>query len=220
MVQDITTVIFANGVFNHLPELDNIMSQAVLVIAADGGANHCDKLGITPDILLGDLDSIDPALLTTYQHKGITIERHPPQKDATDLELALDLAVAKGATTIWLLGALGGRWDMSLANILLAASAKYQDRHILLAGAGCTMRILHPGQSHTISGRPEQKVSLLALQGDVHGVSITGFAYPLSGHTLSFGSSRGVSNLMLADKATVQQSDGTLLCVLFHESSE
>ncbi len=217
MIQNMTAVIFANGELNQAPELDEIMSQAELVIAADGGANHCDKFGITPDILLGDLDSIDPALLTSYQDKGIAIERHPIQKNATDLELALDLAVEKGARTIWLIAALGGRWDMSLANLMLAASAKYQDQHIFLAGQDCTMQILHPSQIHTIRGRAEQKISLLALQGDVHGVTLTGFAYLLSGQTLLFGSSRGVSNLMLTNEATVQHADGTLLCVLFDE---
>ena len=212
-----TAIIFANGVLNQPAELGALIRQAKLVIAADGGAKHCEKLGFTPDILLGDLDSINPALLTIYQDKGIAIERHPPQKDATDLELALDLAVAKDARTIWLLGALGGRWDMSLANIMLAASAKYQGQHIFLAGQNCIMQILHPGETRTISGRAEQKVSLLALQGDVHGVNLTGFAYPLSGETLLFGSSRGVSNFMLTSEATVQHTDGTLLCVLFDE---
>lgn len=217
MIQKMTAVIFANGVLNRAPKLDELIHQAELVIAADGGANHCDMLGITPDFLLGDLDSIDPAVLTNYQHKGIAIKRHPPRKDATDLELALDLAVEKGARMVWLIGALGGRWDMSVANILLAASAKYQDLHIFLAGQDCTMQILHPGPIHTIRGEAEQKVSLLALQSDVHGVTLTGFAYPLTEHTLLFGSSQGVSNLMLADEATVQHADGTLLCVLFSD---
>ena len=217
MNNTMTVVIFANGVLNQLPELDKLIGQAELVIAADGGANHCDQLGITPDILLGDFDSIDPAVLTTYQDKGVVIKRHPPQKDATDLELALDLAVARGGQTIWLLGVLGGRWDMSLANIMLAGSAKYQGQNILLAGQDCIMQILHAGSSHTITGQPDQKVSLLALQGDVRGVTLTGFAYPLTQQTIVFGSSLGVSNIMLTNEATVHHAEGTLLCVLFSE---
>ncbi len=212
-------VIFANGILDPVPELDTLIDQAELIIAADGGANHCNRLGITPDILLGDLDSIDPDLLATYQDKGIVIQRHPRHKDATDLELALDLAVDKGARIIRLIGALGGRWDMSLANIMLAASDKYKNQEILLSGQDCSMQILHPGKTYTISGMPGQKVSMVPLKGDVHDVTLTGFAYPLTGQTILFGSSLGVSNIMNIDQATVQHSAGILLCVLFSEES-
>ncbi len=210
-------VIFANGTLDPSAELDSLINQAELVIAADGGASHCNRLGITPDILLGDLDSIDPPLLAAYQDKAIAIQRHPRHKDATDLELALDLAVEKGARTIRLIGALGGRWDMSLANIMLAASDKYKNQEILLSGQDCSMQILHPGKDCTLSGRPGQKVSLVPLKGDVHGVTLTGFAYPLTGQTILFGSSLGVSNIMHTDQATVQHREGILLCVLFSE---
>ncbi len=210
-------VIFANGTLDPAPELDILIDQAELIIAADGGANHCNRLCITPDILLGDLDSIDPALLATYQNKNIAIHRHPRHKDATDLELALDLAVDKSARTIWLIGALGGRWDMSLANIMLAASDKYKNHKIFLLGQDCSMQILHPGKTNTITDRTEQKLSLLPLKGDVHGVTLTGFAYPLADQTLLFGSSRGVSNIMNSNQATVEHTEGILLCILFEE---
>ncbi len=217
MKKNMHAVIFANGSLAHAPELDILVNQADLVIAADGGANHCNKLGIIPDILLGDLDSIDQAVLTVYQKKGVSIQRHPPRKDATDLELALDLALEKGARTIWLFGALGGRWDMSLANIMLAANDKYRDLQIFLAGLNCSMQILHPGKTHSIDGSPGQKVSLLPLKGDVQGVTLTGFSYPLTGQAIVFGSSRGVSNTINTDQATVQHIEGILLCVLFSE---
>ncbi len=152
------TLIFANGTLDHSPHLAGLLKQADLLIAADGGANHCAKLDITPDILLGDLDSINPAILATYENEEVAIHRFPRRKDATDLELALDLATEKGTRAIWLIGALGGRWDMSLANIMLAASAKYKDRDIFLLGLDCSIRILHPGKVHTINGTTDQKV--------------------------------------------------------------
>lgn len=210
-------LILANGILDHLPDVPVLLRQADLVIAADGGANHCAKLGITPDILLGDLDSIDPAILAAYERDGVAIHRHPTRKDATDLELALDLAVGKGARTIQLVGALGGRWDMSLANIMLAASDKYRGQEIFLLGEKCSMQILHPGKAHTVNATAGQKVSLLPLKGDVHGVTLTGFEYPLTDHTIHFGSTLGVSNITNKRKATVQQREGILLCVLFSE---
>ncbi len=211
-------LIFANGSLNRSTELTALLRQAEFVIAADGGSIHCEKLGITPDILLGDLDSVDPKILAAYRQQGIPIQSHPPRKDATDLELALDLAMAKGARTIWLVGALGGRWDMSLANIMLAARDKYKDCELFLQGQDCSMQILHPGREHTINGRPDQKVSILPLKSDAHGVTLKGFEYPLKNHSINFGSSLGVSNIMTGDQATVQHTEGILLCVLFREN--
>ncbi|GAB6192214.1 thiamine diphosphokinase [Desulfocastanea catecholica] len=211
------TLIFANGTLDHSPELAVLLEKADLIIAADGGANHCAQFAVTPDILLGDLDSIDAHILAAYEHAGTSIHRHPKQKDATDLELALDLAQEKGARTVWLVGALGGRWDMSLANVMLAAGEKYQEQHIFLLASNCSMHILHPGKEHTISGAPGQKVSVLPLKGDACGVTLHGFAYPLTDQTIPFGSSRGVSNIMRGNTATIHHTAGILLCVLFEE---
>ena len=210
-------VIFANGLLDHTPELDTLLKQADLIIAADGGASHCSGLGITPDILIGDLDSIDPPLLSSYRNKGIAIHRHPQRKDATDLELAIDLAIKKGTRTIWLLGALGGRWDMSLANIMLAASDKYKNQKIRLSGQDCFMQILHPGIKHPIEGRPGQKISFLPLKSDAEAVTLTGFDYPLTQQIIPFGSSLGVSNIMTTKQASVHHTRGILLCVFFSE---
>lgn len=211
------TLIFANGTLDHSPELATLLNQADLIIAVDGGANHCSRLAVTPDILLGDLDSIDADILAAYEHVGITIRRHPQKKDATDLELALDLAKEKGARTVWLAGALGGRWDMSLANVMLAANEKYQEQHIFLLADNCSMHILHPGKEYTISGAPGQKVSILPLKGDACGVTLHGFTYPLTDQTIPFGSSRGVSNIMRQNTATIHHTAGILLCILFEE---
>ena len=211
------TLIFANGTLDQSAHLTTIIEQADLIIAADGGANHCAVLGIVPGILLGDLDSIDPIILATYRKEGVAIHQHPPRKDATDLELAIDLATQKGAQTIWLTGVLGGRWDMSLANIMLAANDKYKGQEIFVMDKDCSMQILHPGKTHKISGMHYQKVSLLPLKGDVHGVTLTGFEYPLSHQTIPFGATLGVSNILKKKAATVRHAQGILLCILFSE---
>lgn len=210
-------VIFVNGILDPEHDPADILKDTDLIIAADGGADHCRKLDITPDILIGDLDSIDPALVETYSQKKVVIHRHPKKKDATDLELAIDLAVAKKAEEIRLLGALGGRWDMSIANILLAAADKYQKQHIILLGRDCCLRIFHPGTEHLLRGTPGQKVSFMPLKNDAQGVTLTGFEYPLKDHTITFGSSLGVSNIMTDSTATVQHREGVLLCILFSE---
>ena len=207
-------LIFANGELATTPDLSDLLDRAGLIIAADGGANHCARLGIVPDILLGDLDSVETGLLQKLQAQGVAIHRHPPEKDATDLELALDLALDRGATAVWLVGALGGRWDMSLANIMLCALDKYRGLPINLVGADCRMHILRSGQPFTVHPtHPGRKVSLLPLRGDVQGITLEGFQYPLRDASLPFGSSRGISNVLTEEMGTVRLEQGVLLCI-------
>ena len=207
-------LIFANGEFATTPDLSDLLDRAGLIIAADGGANHCARLGIVPDILLGDLDSVETGLLQKLQAQGVAIHRHPPEKDATDLELALDLALDRGATAVWLVGALGGRWDMSLANIMLCALEKYRSLPITLMGADCRMHILRAGHPFTVHPtHPGRKVSLLPLGGDIQGITLEGFQYPLRDASLPFGSSRGISNVLTEETGTVRLEQGVLLCI-------
>ena len=207
-------LIFANGEFATTPDLSDLLDRAGLIIAADGGANHCARLGIVPDILLGDLDSVETGLLQKLQAQGVAIHRHPPEKDATDLELALDLALDRGATAVWLVGALGGRWDMSLANIMLCALEKYRSLPITLMGADCRMHILRAGHPFTVHPtHPGRKVSLLPLGGDIQGITLEGFQYPLRDASLPFGSSRGISNVLTEEMGTVRLEQGVLLCI-------
>lgn len=207
------TLIFANGNFDVFPEFPSLVETADLIIAADGGAAHCASAGILPHVALGDFDSIGRELLEYYEREGVEIYRHPVHKNATDLELALDLAGEKGAQQVCLLGALGGRWDMSMANIMLAAQEKYRKIDVSLVGSGCRMHILHSGREHSVVSSHGIMVSLLPLGGDAEGVTLSGFRYPLTGHTIRFGSSRGVSNLMEAENASVYHRDGVLLCI-------
>ena len=208
------TLIVANGDLAEIPELPDLLARADLILAVDGGANHCRRLGIIPDALIGDLDSIAPAVLQEFQEKAVVIHRHPPRKDATDLELALNLAMNKGAREVWLLAGLGGRWDMSFANVLLLAGEKYQTLSCTVPGPGCIMHILHPGEAFSLTGVPGQKISLLPLANSVHGLTLHGFAYPLQNATLHFGSTQGVSNVRQESAATIQFRTGILLCIV------
>lgn len=131
----------------------------------------------------------------------------------TDLELALDLAVTKNADKVLLFGVLGGRWDMSLSNVMLAASRKYSQMNISLWDEHCHIHILHGGSTLSLQGQPGQITSLIPQSTDVHGVTITGFEYSLENSTLHFGSSRGISNLLLATKGSISIKSGTLLVV-------
>ncbi|MDK9708722.1 MAG: thiamine diphosphokinase [Desulforhopalus sp.] len=214
------TIIFANGAPADPPNLAGLLATATLIIAADGGSNTCERLGILPNVLIGDLDSTATAIVEKYLQKQVAIHRHPPRKDATDLELALDFALLQGARQVVLIGGLGGRWDMSLANILLCAAEKYHSMHISVAETDCTMHLLHPGKPFTLRGLPGERVSLLPLQGGITGLTLQGFDYPLQAASLSFGTTWGVSNVLHHQEATIEFTGGLLLCVHLFATSE
>ncbi len=209
-----SVVIVANGDRAETCYAIDRLHQAELVIAVDGGANHCHQWGITPSILLGDLDSINSAVLHDCIERDVSIHRYPARKDKTDLELALDLALKKGATHVTILSALGGRWDMSLANLLLIASPAYRDIEMTVEGEAATFQIVHSGKTTTLTARRGATVSLIPLRGDAHGVTLTGFEYPLDSETLHFSSTRGISNIVRDEKGTVTLKEGILLAVM------
>ncbi len=206
-------LIFANGPKLSSSALKELLPQADFIIAADGGANNCEILQLTPDILIGDLDSIENDVLKKYQQQGVEIKRFSPHKDATDLELALDEAQSKHAEHIWITGGLGGRWDMSISNIMLAAAAKYADMKLSFLTHDSSLHILQPGQTYHFESAAGQTVSLLPLRGDVSGVTLYGFKYPLDDATITFGSSLGISNVTTARKASITHDQGILLYI-------
>lgn len=205
-------VIFVNGTINDYSEVASWLHPDDYLIAADGGARHCAALGILPVALIGDLDSIPPELLAEYEKAGVTIERHPPRKDETDLELAVRRAVEDGATEILLLGALGGRLDQTLANLLLPARQGWPVP-ILLADGRQLARVLRGDESVTLTGAPGDTVSVVPMSAEVMGISYTGLEYPLVNATLHLGSTQGVSNRLAGESATIRIAGGILLVV-------
>ncbi len=213
-------IIFANGELNH-PEAARLALQpGDVLVAADGGARHCRQLGLAPSILIGDFDSLDEDELTYYQTTGTEIIRHPQRKDHTDLELALRHAYSLGIKEALVFAALGKRWDQTLANLLLPAAADLAGMAIRMAdGPQEVMLLRGPGQL-ILQGQPGDTVSLIPLGGDAHGVSTDQLEYTLSGETLFFGATRGLSNVLLDKAAEVRLKDGLLLCVVIHLEDE
>ncbi|BHH82573.1 thiamine diphosphokinase [Desulforhopalus sp. 52FAK] len=206
------TLILANGELHLSPELLELSKEADYIIAADGGANHCEQLNCIPDIIIGDLDSISDRNLLRLKKSGSEVLQFPVRKDATDLELAIDHAAERGTTEIYCAGLLGGRWDMSLSNIFLLASEKYKDLQCTLFGDECTMHILHPGE-YSFATQLQQRASIIPLNGDGKGVTLSGFEYPLDNYTIHYGSTIGLSNVVCSQKVHIKHSDGVLLVI-------
>jgi len=205
-------ILFANG---ELPDPDAARARirpADRILCADGGTRHALALGLVPDLVIGDLDSLDPADLARWQELGVAIEQHPTDKDATDLELALEAAKRAGAGEVLMLGALGGRLDQELANLMLLASPAFAGLRLSLTSGATTAWIVR--DRITIPGAPGDTLSVLALSPSVEGLTYhAGLRWPLHGFRLAFGSSRGISNEMTASQAEITLRDGVLLVI-------
>ncbi len=163
------------------------------VIAADGGMVHAAVLGLEAELWVGDFDSAPPALQEALAH--IPREAHPTDKDATDGELAVAAALARGARRLILVGALGGQTDQSLAHLLLALRLAQQGIPTLLSSGSEEAYPLLPGQTR-LELPPQSKLSLLPLGGLV-GLSLRGVRWPLERFDVPLGSTRTLSNLAL-----------------------
>lgn len=207
------TVIFANGVLNNLQDVHDIILPDDLIIAADGGMTHCRTLGIKPSIVIGDLDSLDPDYLKSLQTSGTKIIRYPINKDQTDLELALHKALDLGYDEILVLGALGARWDMTIANLLLPAASEFSKVTIRLIDGHQEIILLRGRGELIFNGKKGDMLSIVPLGQDAYGVTLRGLKYPLEDDVLKFGATQGISNVLIDNTATVYLKKGLLFCI-------
>jgi len=190
------------------------LPQPADVIAADSGLAVASALGLAVDHLVGDLDSVDPGAVEAAEAAGTTVERHPAEKDATDLELALDAALARGARRLVVVDGGGDRLDHLLGNVLLLASAAYADTDVEAFCGDAHIAVTRGGgEAVAITGEPGSLVTLLPLGGAARGIVTDGLRYPLHAEDLAPGTTRGVSNELVRDAGSVRLADGTLLVV-------
>jgi thiamine pyrophosphokinase len=190
------------------------LPEGAFVIAADSGLDHAAALGLRVDVLVGDLDSATAPAVRAAEVAGVRIERHPVDKEATDLELALDYALAIGARRVTVVSGGGGaRLDHHLAELVLLASARFAPLH-LDARIGAARAVpVHAGEGVSLTGAPGAVLTLIALGGPASGITTTGLRWPLRAETLEPGSTRGVSNEIVSGPLRVEITGGSLLVV-------
>ena len=174
-----------------------------LVIAADGGLDSLSRIGITPDVFLGDMDSVSASF------SGETI-RFPVRKDETDSFLAYREGARRGYTDFVLLGGTGGREDHTFANISLLYYAKMQGHKIKMIGR-CNEFFVIKNERITLRGKTGTHFSAFALGGAARGVTISGLEYEADDVTLSPEYPLATSNIFKEGSATVEVRDGALL---------
>ena len=206
-------VIIANGVISAKRP---VLRPDDHIIAVDGGYRHCLAFSLRPHLLIGDMDSLTSEEIDDASRSGIPMARYPARKDFTDLELALQTAVQTGADDVVLIGALGARWDMTLASVMILASPVLAGCRASIWDGDQEISLLREGKTYRFDGTVGETLSLIPLGKDVHHVCTTGLEYPLNDETLYFSATRGISNVFCEKTATVVLGDGLLICVIQH----
>lgn len=192
-----------------------LLEGVEVVVAADGGLRHAAALGLTPDLVVGDLDSLTQETLSA--HPGVRVESYPRAKDQLDLELAIAAARERGATAVRVIGAFGDRLDQSLAALLIAARAAQGDPPfpVTLAGGTHEARVCVPGTPYEADLPAATTVSLLALSGGTVATA-AGLRYPVEALELPVGVGLGVSNAAAGGRVKVRCESGVLAVVVEH----
>jgi thiamine pyrophosphokinase len=205
-------VIFAAGDIPEVEDARSHLREGDIIICADGGLRHAMKLRVLPRAIIGDLDSISRSTIWELIEAGVRIMRYPAEKDRTDLDLACEYAFSLNPSSVTVLGALGRRSDHFLANVFLLV--KYWNPRVPLHLIGRREELFLTGSTGTLHESPGTRVSLIPLSPSVEGITLEGFSFPLKGETLSFGDTRGVSNVLSKGKGSFSVREGHLLAVV------
>lgn len=203
-------MVFIGGDIPDRQLIDGV-AEADLCIAADGGVRIARSHGLPIHVLIGDLDSASEGDLAWAKAEGAEIMQFPSDKDATDLELALEYAESVGVDQIVALGVDGGRLDHELGNWAVL-SRRYAAKVEIRTSSG-RATVLHGGRDTTLDAEVGDVVSLIPVGGDAVGVTITGVRWPLDAETLTAGTTWGISNEFVEDRATVALKEGALLVI-------
>jgi thiamine pyrophosphokinase len=202
-------VVFANGIMPDSDAARGLIRPDDVLIAADGGSRHALAMGLVPAVIIGDLDSLLPDQRQLAEQAGARILPFPTDKNQTDLELALDYVLQQGGTGMVVIAALGGRLDQTLGNLSLLSDPRFAGARI----DDGVEEVFFCREQAEIRGRGGEVVSLIPWGGPVTGIRTQGLRWPLSAETLAPTATRGISNEMLGEQASVEISTGLLLIV-------
>ena len=204
-------IIFANGDAPNRKTIEHWMTPSDRIIAADGGTHNALSVGVMPQVVIGDLDSLAEADRGELERAGVPFIVYPTHKDRTDLELAIRYALDQGATELIIFSALGGRWDQSLANLLLLTLPELAHVSTRIVDQQLSIQVIR--DQAEITGCAGDTLSLIALKGDAHGVTIEGCEYPLRDAVLPFGATLGISNVLTQNTAKITVKQGEILAL-------
>jgi thiamine pyrophosphokinase len=209
-------VILANGDYGNTDSYKWLLNEADIILCADGGANYAYAMGVTPAYIVGDMDSIHPAVTDYYKEQGVEFQRYPQRKDFTDTQLILALAEELNADEIVFLGSLGKRLDHTLSNIYCGAELALKGKKVWHYTTNYSAYLV--SKEIIISGEVGNIVSVLVLTDQAKGVYEEGFEYPLKNVILKKWNPYAISNVLAENKGVIRVSEGlSLMMMLFLE---
>jgi thiamine pyrophosphokinase len=204
-------IIFANGLVPDPESARQLIQPEDILYAADGGTCLALALGLSPSVVIGDMDSLTPEDRKDLEARAVEIQQYPRDKDKTDLELAMDSAIQAGYREILIVGALGGRLDQTVANLSLLSDPRFSLCDIRLDDG--VEEAFFTRNRCEIGGKSGDIVSLIPWGGIVTGISTEGLRWPMRGETLFPDRTRGISNELLQQKASIILKSGLLLII-------
>lgn len=188
------------------------------IICADSGAGHLHSIGVLPDVIIGDMDSLSPDIQSIFEEKGIRFIKYPEVKDETDTQLALEYAFNLAPDEIYIFGAFGSRIDHVMANMSLLVMGAKKGMQVKLIDECCEAFVV--SRECVIEGEIGQTVSLLPFSDAVTGITIDGFEYPLNNGVMEIGRPYGISNRLMATKGVISVKTGHLLVIRYFKVEE
>ena len=207
------TVIFANGQLPDASAARQLLEPNDIIVAANGGMKHITRLGLQPSIIIGDQDSLDSESKKIIEENHIRVVAHPEEKNETDLEAALGLVFQEGYKQILIVAALGGRLDQLLANLSLLGDPALLGCEIRMDDGVEEVVMMKEDDQYEIHGKAGDIVSLLPWGNVAGGVTTRNLKWTLTDESLYPYKTRGISNVMLEEKAWVHIRSGQLLVV-------
>nr|WP_300005822.1 thiamine diphosphokinase [Tissierella sp.] len=204
-------LIISSGEIKDYKLLKQTSSESDYIVCADGGVNHLLKVGMVPDMVIGDLDSIGEDELSIIKKKNIKINEFPQMKDETDTELCVEHLIQKGIRDITLMGVTGSRMDHTIANIYLL-------KKIYIKGAKASVinennRIYYLEGELDLKRRDGYYISIIPLTEKGAVVSLSGFLYPLESELIEFSSTRGISNKIIDNFGRIKIHKGQAIII-------
>ncbi|KRQ86933.1 Thiamine pyrophosphokinase [Caloramator mitchellensis] len=202
-------VVFNYGKLDNLQLIKNELKNTDYIFCADGGANYVYEIGLVPDFLIGDFDSINMDVLSEFQNKGINIIQYPQEKDFTDTELCINKAIEMGCSVICIIGGVGGRIDHTLANlnILHYINTKGAKGYFVTD----EFNIYLVSNEIELIGSKGDLISIIPIFNDAKGLSTKGLKYGLENSTIEFGKPLGISNIMVENRCEIKIKKGEVL---------
>ncbi|MEH7502374.1 thiamine diphosphokinase [Neobacillus drentensis] len=211
--------ILAGGPEGLLPDLSEYLVDDAFWVGVDRGVYHLLKRNITPAIAFGDFDSVSSEELMFIEDRVTELKKFKPEKDETDMELALNWALDQNPSIIRLFGATGGRLDHLFANVhlLLNQFKEKKSANICLIDRYNIIFIKEPGSYHIEKMNSKKYISFVPLTLNVRNLTLEGFKFPLKNHHISLGSTLCISNELISDYGTFSFSEGILIVIRSHD---